>query len=47
MERYRKWFFLALGILAATVGLVGLVNYMLDPYGLLKERFYLSIYRTQ
>jgi hypothetical protein len=39
MERYRKWFFLALGILAATVGLVGLVNYIVDPYGLLRKDF--------
>jgi hypothetical protein len=39
MKRYRKWFFLALGILAATVGLVGLVNYIVDPYGLLRRDF--------
>lgn len=39
MERYRKWFFMALGILAATVGLVGLVNYIVDPYGLLRKDF--------
>ena len=39
MDNYRKWFFMALGILAATVGLVGLVNYIVDPYGLLRKDF--------
>jgi hypothetical protein len=39
MEVYRKWLFLALGILLGTVGLVGLLNYIVDPYGLLRKDF--------
>ena len=39
MEDYRKWFFLALGILVGIVGLTGLSNYILDPYGLLRKDF--------
>jgi hypothetical protein len=39
MESYRKWFYRALGILAATVGLIGLFNYTVDPYGLLRKDF--------
>ena len=39
MERYRKWLFLALGILLGTVGLAGLTNYIVDPYGLLRKDF--------
>jgi len=39
MDRYRKWLFSALGILLGSVGLVGLTNYILDPYGLLRKDF--------
>jgi hypothetical protein len=39
MEGYRKWLFSALGILLGTVGLVGLLNYLIDPYGLLRRDF--------
>jgi hypothetical protein len=39
MEVYRKWLFLALGILLSIVGLTGLTNYILDPYGLLRKDF--------
>jgi hypothetical protein len=39
MEDYRKWFYIALGIFSATAGLVGLVNYIVDPYGLLRKDF--------
>ena len=39
MERCRKWLFWALGILLSIVGLTGLTNYILDPYGLLRKDF--------
>jgi len=39
MEVHRKWLFLALGILLSIVGLIGLTNYILDPYGLLRKDF--------
>ena len=39
MKVYRKWFFLALGILLSIVGLAGLTNYIVDPYGLLRKDF--------
>jgi hypothetical protein len=39
MEIYRKWLCLALGILLGTVGLIGLTNFIVDPYGLLRKDF--------
>jgi hypothetical protein len=39
MEANRKWLFSALGILLGTVGLTGLLNFTVDPYGLLRKDF--------
>jgi hypothetical protein len=39
MEGYRRWLISALGILLGTVGLTGLLNFIVDPYGLLRKDF--------
>lgn len=39
MNRDKKWFCLALGIFVLAFAMVGLVNYVLDPYGLFRKDF--------
>ncbi len=39
MNREKKWFYSALGIMVLAFAIVGLANYLLDPYGLFRKDF--------
>ena len=39
MNRDKKWFYSALGVFILAFAMVGLVNYVLDPYGLFRKDF--------
>jgi hypothetical protein len=39
MKRERIWFYSAIGVFAAVLALVGLLNYVIDPYGFFRKDF--------
>ncbi len=39
MNREKRWFYTALGIMVFALAIVGLANYLLDPYGLFRKDF--------
>src|SRR5512137_332709 len=39
MDRERRWFGVALAIMLLSLGIHGLFNYVIDPYGLFRKNF--------